>query len=114
MERNNDKDKYMSDFLRYGLPVGKKKLLRMVNDENLILFSNDSDELKRYKASMKDFKQQKIERLSIIGVNETVGLVESVLDCPYWTSTVTCTSNHGVYYQITKEDLFRRIDIFEK
>ncbi|CAI2373140.1 unnamed protein product [Moneuplotes crassus] len=105
------RDKYKADFLRYSTVNCKPEILNLIDQATQMVFSNEDSELQRFKKNHKEYKKQRTEKISIIGSNETVGLIEAVLDCPYYASTVTCVSSTGVYHRINKEDLFRKVDI---
>lgn len=97
--------------MRYSTVNCKPELLHLINQATQIVLSSEDNELQKFKKNHKEYKKQRIEKISIIGSNETVGLIEAVLDCPYYASTVTCISSTGVYHKISKEDLFRKVDI---
>ncbi|CAI2372049.1 unnamed protein product [Moneuplotes crassus] len=103
-------DRYRADFLRYITPEFPEKLEHLINQQTGILFSSENDELGRFKKNSRCFKKERTEKISIIGKNETTGIVEVLLGCPYYACTVTCISGTGIYHKVNKEDLFRKID----
>jgi hypothetical protein len=84
-------------------------LQQIFTPETLVLYSENKSELKEFQERIKNLTKHK-ERVSIIGENNCVGLLECAISCPYWTTSLTCLTNNSVYYKIHKDDLFRRIE----
>ena len=109
---NNDiKDKYKTDFIRYSIKKDDQFSEKLIDKKNFMLFTENNDEISHFKNRLKAYSKKRLERISIIGQNEFVGLMECSIQWPYSATTVTCLSNTATYYKVNKDDLFRRIEL---
>lgn len=106
---NNTQVPYKAKFLKFISYNSNECIASMFEEDSLMLYSDNKSELEDFRTDTKKMKRHK-ERVSILGKNECVGLIEWALNCPYWVTTVTWISNEASYFKIHKEDLFRRID----
>ena len=74
---NNDiKDKYKTDFIRYSVKKDDQFSEKLIDKKNFMLFTENNDEISNFKNRLKAYSKKRLERISIIGQNEFVGLME--------------------------------------
>ena len=81
----------------------------LLDPNTKILHSSNKKEIDLLKISLKGLKK-KVIRVSSVGENECLGLIEGFVDCPYSFVTITCTSEDAVVHKIKKNDMNIKLD----
>ena len=95
-------------FRRMWSDKGINFLQKLFNIKTQILVSNTHDLLLDWKSDHKsDLKFS--TRISVLNKNETIGITECIVGCPYRITNVKWVSLKAKYMIITKDNFFRRV-----
>ena len=95
-------------FRRMNVDMKDSVLHKLFTAKTQIFVTSDQKELKILKGRYKD-AYKNTTRMCLLGKEETFGLIESILNCPYRITNVRCASMKAKVLVISQDDFFRRI-----
>lgn len=74
-------------YLRFISAHSSRYLEKLFSKESQILLSRDDNEMAKFREEVRSKHKKKLTKISLVGANDSIGLLECILDCPMVIST---------------------------
>jgi CRP-like cAMP-binding protein len=98
----------MLGFRRLHVDKNNPILGQLFDERTQIFLTSDHRELTRLKVRYKKCYKNNT-RICLLSKNESIGLLESIVSCPYRITNVKCVSMKATVLVISREEFFRRV-----